>query len=492
MPTSEQTHDLFAVRLEKLKALQAQGKDPFQANCDQTHTAEEAKALLMKDPETETGVQLAGRILAFRLMGKASFVKIQDRSGILQVYVTRDGLGEEAYAAFKKLDLGDIVGFTGTLFRTKTEEITLRASHCTLVSKALRPIPSEFYGLNDDEKVYRQRYLDLIINPVSRDLFFKRSQIIEQMRRFFWERSFTEIEGPMLQNIPGGAAARPFVTHMNALNHDFYMRISLELYLKRMLIGGFDRVFEIGRNFRNEGLSRKHNPEFTMLEAYQAYTDYRGMMILVYDLVQHLCKHVLGGNTQVKRPDGQVIELGGAWREVAYRELVCEATGEPAWFELSKEDKLKRCGQMKIQVDPSLEDYEVTQNVFEKKVEPTLIDPIFVTHIPKELCPLAKLNPENPQVLDVFELCINGQEIAPAYSEQNSPIVQREMFEAQVGEEVQNMDHDFLRAMEYGMPPAGGIGLGIDRLCMLLLGAASIRDVILFPSMKSEGGAADE
>jgi lysyl-tRNA synthetase class 2 len=270
---------------------------------------------------------------------------------------------------------------------------------------------------------------------------------------------------------------------MNSLDANFYLRISLELYLKRMLIAGFDRVFELGRVFRNEGLSRRHNPEFTLLEVYQAYTDFRGMMTLVYDLIQHLCKTVLK-TTQVHLANGETLELGGKWREVTYKNLILEATQDPGWFQRTKAEKLSKCAEMGIEVNPELSDAEVTNNVFEKRVEPTLIQPTFVTHIPKELCPLAKINQEDPSVLDVFELCINGQEIAPAYSEQNDPIVQQEMFEHQVGEEIQNVDDDFLNAMKYGMPPAGGIGIGIDRLVILLTGASNIRDTILFPTLK--------
>lgn len=481
----DNTHDLYAVRMQKLEDLRARGEDPFRANCEQTHTSKEALGLLPDDLEEGPEVAVAGRIVAFRLMGKASFIKILDRDGLIQSYVSRDAIGQEAYADFKKLDLGDIVGVKGSLFRTKTGEVTVRATSYALVSKALRPLPEKWHGLTDNEQIYRQRYLDLIVNQESRERFKMRSAIIRDIRNFLWSKEFVEVEGPMLQNVAGGAAARPFITHFNALDCDFYLRIALELHLKRMLVGGFDRVFEIGRNFRNEGLSRKHNPEFTMLEVYQAYTDFRGMMTLIYDMIQSICKNVLG-TTQVKRPDGQVIELGGQWAEKRYKDLVIEATGDAEWFSRSKEEKLKACKEMGIQVDPDLEDYEVTNNVFEKRVEPGLIQPTFVTHIPRELCPLAKLNQEDDSVLDVFELCINGQEIAPAYSEQNDPMVQKQMFEAQVGEETQNMDTDFLTALEHGMPPAGGMGVGIDRLCILLTGASSIRDTILFPAMRPE------
>lgn len=482
------TSDLYAVRLEKLKAMQEAGYDPFRQNWATTHTSVEAKQAYEAGPEpTEENegpaYSVAGRIIVFRIMGKASFIKIQDRAGPIQLYFRKDILGEESYNAFKKLDLGDIIGIEGPLFKTKTGEVTIRVKSWKLLAKALRPLPEKWHGLTDNEQIYRQRYLDLICNQESRERFIARSRIIEEIRRFLWGEDFTEVETPVFQSIAGGAAAQPFITHFNALGCDFYLRISLELYLKRMLIGGFDRVFEIGRIFRNEGLSRRHNPEFTMLELYQAYTDYRGMMRLIYDMVQHLCKEVLG-TTRVEQPSGEVIELGGAWREATYKELILEATQEPHWFELSREDKLSKCKAMGIEVNPEHEDFQITSDVFEKRVEPTLIQPTFVTQIPRELCPLAKINEEDPGVLDVFELCINGQEIAPAYSEQNDPFVQRAMFEAQAGEDIQKLDQDFLFAMEHGMPPAGGMGIGIDRLVILLTGASNIRDTILFPSLK--------
>lgn len=494
------TSDLYAVRVQKLEALRAQGKDPFRENWEQTHTSREAVAAYegwerelpageSDDAHAPDGpeVSVAGRITVFRLMGKASFVKILDRHGPLQLYVTRDALPEGLYnAEFKKLDLGDIIGVRGTLFRTKTGEITVRASEYRLVSKALRPLPEKFHGMTDSERIYRQRYLDLIANPASRERFITRSRIIQEIRQYLWGQDFTEVETPCLHAIAGGAAARPFTTHFNALDCDFYLRIALELHLKRMLVGGFDRVFELGRVFRNEGLSRRHNPEFTMLEVYQAYTDHRGMMKLIRGMIHHLCEKVLG-TYRIERADGgEVIDLSGEWREVTYKELIIEATGDPDWFSRSKEEKLAAGERMGIQIDPSLEDYEVTNDVFEKAVEPKLIQPTFVMNIPKELCPLAKISQEDPDTIDVFELCINGQEIAPAYSEQNDPFVQRAMFQAQVGEEVQNLDEDFLTALEHGMPPAGGMGVGIDRLVILLTGASNIRDTILFPSLRPE------
>ncbi len=481
----EQSHDQHAVRLQKLQNLRDAGADPYSANCSQTHTSAQAKALYeeLGVEETQEEVSVAGRIVTFRVMGKASFLKIQDREGLIQVYVKRDEVGVEAYKIFKKLDLGDIIGVTGPLFVTKTGETTVRALSYALVSKALRPLPEKWHGLSDNEQIYRQRYLDLIVNEQSRNRFRQRSDVIREIRQFLWEREFIEVETPMMQSVAGGAAARPFTTHFNALDCDFFLRIALELYLKRLLVGGMDRVFELGRVFRNEGLSRRHNPEFTMLEAYQAYTDFRGMMELTRGLIQRSAETVLG-TLQVARPEGDEIDLSGQWREVPYKELIQEATDDADWFSRTKEDKLAAAQKLGIEVDPALEDFEVTNDVFEKLVETKLVQPTFVTHIPVELCPLAKLNPEDPSTLDVFELCINGQEIAPAYSEQNDPLLQRRMFKEQVGEEVQNLDNDFLLALEHGMPPAGGMGLGIDRLVIFLTSASNIRDTILFPSLR--------
>jgi lysyl-tRNA synthetase, class II len=389
----------------------------------------------------------------------------------------------------KQLDLGDIIGVTGSLFKTKTGEVTVRVESFTLVSKALRPLPEKWHGLSDPEQVYRQRYLDLIVNPESRARLMLRSRIVSQIRRFLEDRQFLEVETPVLQAVAGGAAARPFVTHHNALGVDFFLRISLELYLKRLLVGGYDRVFEIGRNFRNEGISRRHNPEFTMLEVYQAYSDYRGMMALVKDLMQTLVREIVkpaDGSMKIRHAQsGQEIDFGGEWREVRYKDLIREATGDAGWFGRSKAEKIAGAEKLGLYADPKWEEFEITNEIFSKKIEPTLIQPTFVTHLPKELCPLAKLNAEDPTVLDVFELTIGGMEIAPAYSEQNDPDVQRAMFEAQAGEEKQNIDHDFLLALEHGMPPAGGMGIGIDRLCILLLGAESIRDVLLFPQLRT-------
>lgn len=483
---SDISHDQLAVRRQKLADLRSKGVDPFRTDFQPTHFSSEAIAAFVEgiEPEEQPSVSVAGRLIVIRKMGKAQFVKIQDQAGIIQLYVRLDGIGEEEYADFKKLDLGDIIGVEGQLFQTKTGEVSIRASRYALVSKALRPLPEKFHGLTDTEQKYRQRHLDLIMNKDSRERFFNRSRIVSGIRRYLEERSFLEVETPVFQTIAGGAAAKPFVTHHNTLDRDFFMRISLELYLKRLLVGGFDRVFEIGRNFRNEGISRRHNPEFTMLEVYQAYSDYRGMMELIQGLIRHLVADVLGGR-EIKMPSGEVIDFMGQWREAKYKDLVCEKVGDGDWFSKSKEEKLARTKELGLDCQPDWEDYEVSNEVFGKLIEPFLIQPTFVTHLPKELCPLAKITRDDDSTIDVFELCIGGMEIAPAYSEQNDPDVQREMFEKQAGEETQDMDEDFLETLEYGMPPAGGLGMGIDRIVILLTEAENIRDVILYPQLRS-------
>jgi lysyl-tRNA synthetase, class II len=483
------SHDQHAVRRQKLADLRAAGSDPFRAQFTPTHFSGDALSAHVDGQDYTVPVAVAGRLVVIRDMGKSQFVKLLDQQGVIQLYVKKDLVGDEAYAAFKKLDLGDFLGASGTLFQTKTGEVTVRVERYTLVAKALRPLPEKWHGLSDPEQVYRQRYLDLIVNPESRARLLLRSRIVSHIRRFLESRQFLEVETPVLQNVAGGAAARPFTTRHNALGIDFVLRISLELYLKRLLVGGIDRVFEIGRNFRNEGISRRHNPEFTMLEVYQAYSDYRGMMTLIRDLLQSLCRDVLGRTTIPHAASGEEINFEGPWREVPYQQLIREVTGAADWFSLPKAEKVARAEALGCGVNPAWEEFEITNEIFSKQIEPTLIQPTFVTHLPKELCPLAKLNQDDPTVLDVFELIIGGMEVAPAYSEQNDPDVQRQMFEAQAGEEQQKIDHDFLLALEHGMPPAGGMGVGIDRLCILLTGAESIRDVILFPQLRPGSGA---
>jgi len=474
---------LIEQRKAKLAALRAKGIDPFKNKFTPTETCAVARAHYAEGRE----VALAGRITAHRDMGKSMFIDIRDQSGRMQIYAQKNVLGEEQWHIFTHLDLADFIGVKGTMFTTKTGEISVKVTSFTILAKALRPPPAKWHGLEDTEIRYRQRYLDLIGNPEIKDVFLKRSEIIREIRNFLHARGFVEVETPMMQAIPGGAAAKPFKTHHNALGCDFFMRIALELPLKRMLVGGVDKVFEIGRVFRNEGLSRKHNPEFTMLEAYEAFGDYESMMELVQGLVCHVAENVLDMLIiEHKDAEGKVvktIDLTPPWPRVKYKDLVREKAGAD-WFDVSPRERRQRAIEMGAEIAKEYEDFEVTQAVFEKLIEPTLINPTFVTHAPKELIPLAKLSPEDPTTVEVFECCINGQEIAPAYTEQNDPIEQRERLEHQSGGEPQKLDEDFLVALEHGMPPAGGIGLGIDRLCMMLLGQESIRDVILFPQLK--------
>jgi lysyl-tRNA synthetase class 2 len=479
----DDTNSLIEQRKAKLAALRAKGIDPFKNKFTPGETCQHAHDNYAEGRE----VDVAGRITAQRDMGKSVFIDVCDQSGRVQCYAQKQTLGDAQFDIFKHLDLGDFIGATGKMFRTKTNEPSIKLESFTILAKALRPPPAKYYGLEDTEIRYRQRYLDLMANPEVKEVFFKRSEIIREIRNFLHSRGFVEVETPMMQAIPGGAAAQPFKTHHNALGCDFYMRIALELYLKRLLVGGVDKVFEIGRNFRNEGLSRKHNPEFTMLEAYQAFGDYESMMELVQGMVCQVAQKVLGTlKIETKDAEGKVtktIDLTPNWRRVKYKDIVREKAGAD-WFEISAKERRERAVKLGAEIGKEYEDFEVTQAVFEKLIEPTLINPTFVTHAPKELIPLAKLSPDDPTTVEVFECCINGQEIAPAYTEQNDPIEQRERLEHQAGGEQQKLDEDFLIALEHGMPPAGGMGMGIDRLCMMLLGQESIRDVILFPQLK--------
>jgi len=479
----DDTNSLIKQRREKLDALRAKGIDPFKNKFTPAESCADARKNYAEGRE----VALAGRITAHRDMGKSMFMDIRDQSGRIQIYAQKNVLGDEQWHLFTHLDLADFIGVRGTMFTTKTGEISVKITSFAILAKALRPPPAKWHGLEDTEIRYRQRYLDLMANPEVKDVFLKRSQVIAEIRNFLHSRGFVEVETPMMQAIPGGAAAQPFKTHHNALGCDFFLRIALELPLKRMLVGGVDKVFEIGRVFRNEGLSRKHNPEFTMLEAYQAYGDYETMMELVQGMICHVAENVLDTLfVEHKDAEGKVIKtinLTPPWRRVKYKDIVREKAGDD-WFEISAKERRQRAESLGAEIGKEYEDFEVTQAVFEKLIEPTLIQPTFVTHAPKELIPLAKLSPDDPTTVEVFECCINGQEIAPAYTEQNDPIAQRERLEHQAGGEQQKLDEDFLVALEHGMPPAGGMGMGIDRLCMMLLGQESIRDVILFPQLK--------
>ena len=479
----EETHALFETRRQKMLALREKGVDPYGQRFDITGSIADVRERFAEG----RCERIAGRITAHRDMGKSHFLDLTDSTGRLQIFVHAKEVGAETYELFKLLDMGDFAGVEGECFITKTGEPTLRVKTLTVLSKALRPMPDKWHGLSDVETRYRQRYLDLLANPESKNVFKQRIAIIREIRRFLEDRGFLEVETPMMQPVAGGAAATPFKTHHNALDMPLYLRIAPELFLKRLLVGGFDRVFELNRNFRNEGVSRRHNPEFTMLEVYRAYADFEIMADMVEEMVCTVAEKVIGTlKIEHKDAEGNVIrtiDLTRPWRRASYRDLIAEAV--PGWFDLTPEGRRERCRELHIELSPEMADFEVTQHVFEKLVEEKTFNPCFVTHCPKELVPLAKQNPEHPEVVDVYELVINGQEISPGYSELNDPIVQRQRLEDQAGEEKQNIDEDFLTALEHGMPPAGGVGIGIDRLVMMLTGAESIRDVILFPHMKA-------
>ena len=480
----EEENELIALRRQKLEQLEQRGARPFGA----AFSVDGNIAELREKFAEGTTLRGAGRITAHRDMGKSHFVDLRDASGRIQIYIHAKEVGPELMEIFGLLDLGDFVGVEGTCFVTKTGEPSLKVSSLQVLSKALRPLPEKWHGLQDVEARYRQRYLDLLSNEHSRAVFEKRIKMVREMRRFLEERGFMEVETPMLQAVAGGAAAEPFRTHHNALGIDLYLRIAPELYLKRLLVGGFTKVFELNRNFRNEGISRRHNPEFTMLEAYWAYADFEMMADLVEEMICHLAT-VLSGSLRVEHRDAEgnvtrTLNLARPWRRARYRDLVCEVAGAD-WFELTSEERRHRAKtELNVEIIPQLADFEVTQHVFEKLVEEKTFDPLYVTHCPKELVPLAKQNPDDDALVDVYELIINGQEISPGYSELNDPVTQRRRLLEQAGEETQKIDEEFLLALEHGMPPAGGIGIGIDRLAMLLTGAESIRDVILFPQLK--------
>jgi lysyl-tRNA synthetase class 2 len=480
----EDENELIALRRKKLETLRAKGIEPFGTAFDVSGSIAEVRTQF-KEGEM---CRVAGRITAHRDMGKSHFLDLRDVTSRIQIYIHAKEVGPELIELFRLLDIGDFIGVEGTCFLTKSGEPTVKVQTFQLLAKTLRPLPEKWHGLQDIEARYRQRYLDLLTNERSRGLFEKRIAIVRETRRFFEERGFVEVETPILQTTAGGAAAEPFKTHHNALGVDLYLRIALELYLKRLLVAGFNKVFEINRNFRNEGISRKHNPEFTMLEAYWAYVDFENIANLVEELICYLAEKICGSlSIEHRDANGNVtrtINLKGPWRRVRYRDLMREVAGKD-WFELSPEQRRARAiNEFKLEILPQLADFEVTQHVFEKLIEDKTIDPLFVTHCPKELVPLAKQNVEDTSLVDVFELVINGAEIAPGYSELNDPLVQRQRLLEQAGEERQNIDEEFLLALEHGMPPAGGFGIGIDRLTMLLTGAESIRDVILFPLLR--------
>ncbi len=490
-PEEKDYNELVAVRREKLRVLQTEGHDPFlQTKYPQDSFADEVKESFCDPAEGESlrRVAMAGRMMSKRVMGKASFADLRDTSGTIQMYIKRDDVGEGAYKEFKKFDIGDIVGVKGEVFRTKMGEISVHVSEIVLLAKGLLPLPEKFHGLRDHELRYRQRYLDLIVNPEVKETFVLRSRIIAEIRRYLDERGFMEVETPILQVQAGGAAARPFITHHNTLDIPMYLRIALELYLKRLIVGGIDRVYEIGRNFRNEGMDHSHNPEFTMMELYQAYTDYEGMMNLCEDLMRHVAKKTLGDCKGVPYK-GYEIDLESPFRRVSMREAVEQKTGL-SWDSLSLEEAKEEAKKRTIAFEEWHSKGELLNAFFETCCEEDLIQPTFLTGHPVEISPLSKKDPQNPGYTERFELFIAGSEFANAFSELNDPIDQRERFEyqetlkARGDEEASGVDEDFLTALEYGMPPTGGIGIGIDRFVMLLCGRESIRDVLLFPTMK--------
>ncbi len=490
----EDYNDLILQRFKKLDEFKSSGVNPYAGRFTVTASSQalaDSFANVSREEleKNRTEVTVAGRIVAMRSFGKASFCHIQDGSGRIQLFFQKNTLGEDRYAMFKKLDMGDFIGVKGMLFRTKTNELTIEVNDYSLLSKSLRPLPEKWHGLTDVEIRYRQRYVDLIVNPDVKKVFMTRTRIIQSIRNFLNARGYLEVETPMMQSIPGGATARPFKTHHNALNMDLFLRIAPELYLKRLLVGGFERVYEINRNFRNEGISTRHNPEFTMIEFYTAYADYRDLIAITELLISSVAQEVLG--TMVLNYEGHSIDLTPPWKRLTYLDSLKEA-GVPEDV-LNEEAKAREYARKIGAVLKGGEPHgKVLNEIFEAKVEPNLIQPTFITDYPTDISPLSRRREDDPKFVERFELFVVGRELANAFSELNDPVDQKERFAKQVAEreagdeEAHQMDEDFIRALEYGMPPAAGEGIGIDRLVMLLTGASSIRDVILFPQMKKE------
>jgi len=495
------TNQIIEERKAKLKALRSAG-NAFPNDFRRTHLAADLHRDYDAKPNEElepaaTKVTVAGRMMLKRVMGKASFATLQDMSGRIQLYISNDVTSEESHAAFKHWDLGDILGAEGTLFKTRTGELSVKVTGLRLLSKSLRPLPEKFHGLADQEQKYRQRYLDLITNPESQRVFKARSGIIQAIREFFVARGYLEVETPMMQPIPGGAAARPFVTHHNALDMQLYLRIAPELYLKRLVVGGLDRVYEINRSFRNEGISTQHNPEFTMLEFYQAYADYADLMVLTEEMFAHLGREILGATTL--RYQGEEVNLAGPWPRQPFFEAISTAVGSAVGPETDEAVLRKAAVAAGVpEPGPGVGAVGLWKDVFDSHVEPALVQPTFITDFPIELSPLSKRKDADPRLVDRFELFVCRREIANAYTELNDPLDQRRRFEEQArerergDEEAHWMDEDFVRALEYGMPPTAGEGIGVDRLAMLFTDSASIRDVILFPHLRPERRAAGQ
>ncbi|GLH63863.1 MULTISPECIES: lysine--tRNA ligase [Parageobacillus] len=491
----EELNDQLLVRREKLNKLREMGIDPFGKRFERTHKAKELFDLygdLSKEEleEKQIKVAVAGRIMTKRGKGKAGFAHIQDVTGQIQIYVREDTVGEEQYELFKTSDLGDIIGVYGTVFKTKVGELSIKVSSYEFLTKALRPLPEKYHGLKDIEQRYRQRYLDLIMNPESKNTFITRSRIIQAMRRYLDSHGYLEVETPMMHSIAGGAAARPFITHHNALDMPLYMRIAIELHLKRLIVGGLEKVYEIGRVFRNEGISTRHNPEFTMLELYEAYADFRDIMKLTENLIAHIAQEVLG-TTKIQYGE-HTVDLTPEWKRLHMVDAIKEYVGVDFWKQMSDEEARELAKEHGVEIAPHMTFGHIVNEFFEQKVEDKLIQPTFIYGHPVEISPLAKKNPDDPRFTDRFELFIVGREHANAFTELNDPIDQRERFEAQLKEreqgndEAHEMDEDFIEALEYGMPPTGGLGIGVDRLVMLLTNSPSIRDVLLFPQMRNK------
>lgn len=493
--SQEELNDQLLVRREKMQTLREGGIDPFGKRFERTHNTEIIKNSydkFSKEELEEKGIEvtLAGRVMTKRGKGKAGFAHIQDLQGQIQIYVRKDSVGEEQYELFKSVDLGDLVGVTGTVFKTKVGELSVKITDFTLLTKALRPLPDKFHGLKDVEQRYRQRYLDLITNQESKETFIKRSKILHEIRHYLDEKGYLEVETPMLHAIAGGAAARPFETHHNALDMPFYMRIAIELHLKRLIVGGLEKVYEIGRVFRNEGVSTRHNPEFTMIELYEAYADYEDIMELTENLIAHVAEAVLGSTT-VQYGDYEV-DLKPRWRRLHMVDAVKEYTGVDFWKEMNDAEAKQLAKENEIEITEHMTFGHIVNEFFEQRVEEKLIQPTFIYGHPVEISPLAKKNDKDQRFTDRFELFIVGREHANAFTELNDPIDQRQRFESQLlereqgNDEAHEMDEDFVEALEYGMPPTGGLGIGIDRLVMLLTNAPSIRDVLLFPLMRKK------
>ncbi|QMT17542.1 lysine--tRNA ligase [Planococcus maritimus] len=490
---SEELNDQLVVRRQKMQNFREHGLDPFGKRFERTHLSQEIVEQydqFSKEELEEKSVEviIAGRIMTKRGKGKAGFAHLQDLKGQIQIYVRKDAIGEDSYEFFNTADLGDIIGVRGTVFKTNVGELSVKAQEVEYLTKALRPLPEKFHGLKDVEQRYRQRYLDLIVSENSKETFILRSRIIQAMRRYLDDQGFLEVETPMLHSIAGGATARPFITHHNALDMQLYIRIAIELHLKRLIVGGLEKVYEIGRVFRNEGISTRHNPEFTMLELYEAYADYNDIMSLTENLIAHAAKEVLG--TTTVRYGEEDINLAPGWKRLHMADAVKEYTGVDFWQHMSKEEAQALAEEHSIEIKPTMEVGHILNEFFEQKVEEQLVQPTFIYGHPVEISPLAKKNPEDERFTDRFELFIVRREHANAFTELNDPIDQRERFEAQLiekeegNDEAHEMDDDFIEALEYGLPPTGGLGIGIDRLVMLLTNSASIRDVLLFPQMR--------